>query len=68
MERCVADVPASERVAVRKHTVASGQTLGAIAKRYNTRTADILRVNNVNPKRIAKGTELLIPKAGVLAD
>ena len=68
VEKCIVELPASERTAVQKHTVTAGQTLGGIAKRYNTRTSDILRVNKVNAKKIAKGTELLIPKAGVLAD
>jgi membrane-bound lytic murein transglycosylase D len=68
IKHCIAELPPAERVAVQKHTVAAGQTLGGIAKRYNTRTSDILRVNKVSPKKIAKGTELLIPKAGILAD
>jgi membrane-bound lytic murein transglycosylase D len=64
--RCVAQLPESERTAMQTHVVSSGQTLASLAKRYNTRVSDITQVNNLRGKRLAKGTELVIPKAGVL--
>jgi membrane-bound lytic murein transglycosylase D len=68
-QKCVLDLPAAERMAVQKHTVQAGQSIGTLARKYNTRASDIASMNNLkNPKKIAKGTELLIPKAGLLAD
>jgi len=67
VQRCIAQLPPSDLMSVQKHTVSSGQTLASLAKRYNTRVNDIVAVNNISKKhRLAKGTELLIPKAGVL--
>jgi membrane-bound lytic murein transglycosylase D len=68
-QKCVLELPPAERLAFQKHTVQAGQTIGSLAKRYQTRASDIASVNNLrNAKKIAKGTELIIPKAGVLAD
>ena len=55
--------PASAREIL--HTVAKGQTLGRIAKRYNT-TVDVLRdVNQLRPgERIHPGLVLVIPEKG----
>ena len=45
-----------------KHVVKSGETLGAIARRYGVRQGDLAVANNISdPARIRPGMELLIP-------
>jgi LysM repeat protein len=45
-----------------KHVVKSGETLGAIARRYDVRQGDIAVANNISdPARIRPGMELIIP-------
>ena len=45
-----------------RHTVKPGETLGAIARRYNVRVGDIAVANNItDPRRIQPGQELVIP-------
>ena len=44
------------------HVVASGETLGGIARRYGLTIADIVEANNLtNPNALSIGQELLIP-------
>jgi LysM repeat protein len=44
------------------HTVAPGETLGAIARRYNVSAAEIMRANNVSdPRLLRAGATLTIP-------
>jgi LysM repeat protein len=46
-----------------KHRVKKGQTLIAIAKRYNTSAKAIARLNNIkNPRKLQTGQLLKIPK------
>lgn len=45
------------------HRVASGETLGAIARRYGVTIQQIVTANNLaNPDRLSVGQELIIPK------
>ena len=45
------------------HTVARGDTLGAIAKKYGTTTAALQQANNIrDPSRIAIGQKITIPQ------
>lgn len=44
------------------HTVASGETLSVIARRYGVSVADIVSANNLpNPDRLSVGQQLIIP-------
>ena len=44
------------------HTVRSGETLGAIARKYQVKLGDIATANNIaDPKKIRPGMELIIP-------
>ncbi|MEX2382165.1 MAG: LysM peptidoglycan-binding domain-containing protein [Opitutales bacterium] len=46
----------------RTHTVRSGETPGAIARRYDVSTEDLMRVNSISDaRRISIGQELQIP-------
>jgi membrane-bound lytic murein transglycosylase D len=59
---CLAAVPPEKRVTFRTHVVARGQTLASIARKYGSRASDIAQANNLgSPKRLRKGTELIIP-------
>lgn len=45
-----------------KHVVKSGETLGAIARRYDVRQGDLAVLNNISdPAKIRPGMELVIP-------
>ncbi len=45
-----------------KHTVKSGETLGAIARKYGVRVGDIATANAItDPQKIHAGQELIIP-------
>lgn len=45
-----------------KHVVKAGETLGAIARKYQVKLSDIAIANNISdPAKIRPGTELIIP-------
>jgi LysM repeat protein len=57
-------VPPADRSGsdVVKHVVKSGETLGAIARRYDVRMVDIAVANNISdPGKLRPGMELVIP-------
>lgn len=57
-------LPASPRPASRVHTVAGGETLGSIAKRYNVRLPALQAANpTVNERKLRPGQTLVIPPA-----
>jgi membrane-bound lytic murein transglycosylase D len=59
---CLANVPADQRVSFRTHTVARGQTLAVLAKRYGSSPRAIAEANGLAAgKVLARGTELIIP-------
>ncbi len=45
------------------HTVAAGQTLSAIARKYNTTVADIKNLNNLKSDNITLGQKLIVAEA-----
>jgi membrane-bound lytic murein transglycosylase D len=67
---CLETLPAEKRVAFRTHVVGRGQSLASIAKRYGARAGEIASANGLGSgKRLARGTELIIPvKAGPARD
>jgi membrane-bound lytic murein transglycosylase D len=61
---CLAALPPEKRVTFRTHTVARGETLSALARRYGTRAQEIADANGLKSgKRLARGLELIIPVA-----
>src|SRR5687767_1906895 len=59
---CLEALPPEKRVAFRTHTVGRGQTLTAVARQYGAKPADIAAANGLgSQKRLARGTELIIP-------
>ena len=59
---CLAGIPADRRVTFRTHTVAKGQTLAALAKRYGSTPRAIADANGLKSgKALARGAELIIP-------
>jgi LysM repeat protein/predicted esterase len=51
--------------APRKHTVASGQTIGAIAHRYSISIQDLCAANGITRRTVIRpGKELIIPEPG----
>ena len=60
--RGLAQITPSERVSWAHYTVASGDTLGAIAKRFNTQVALISSANALTGSLIRSGQTLLIPR------
>jgi membrane-bound lytic murein transglycosylase D len=62
---CLAELPPEKRVTFRTHVVARGETLSGLARRYGTRAQEISAANGLRPgRRLARGTELIIPVAG----
>ncbi len=61
----LAKVPAAERVSYTRHRVARGESLGAIARRYEVSVEAITHFNKIaDPDRIYVGMELVIPLHG----
>ena len=57
-----AELPANRRVTFKEHVVRSGETLGAIGRRYGVSVADIRAANrNVAPNRLRLNMTLIIP-------
>jgi membrane-bound lytic murein transglycosylase D len=62
LQQCLHDLPPEKRVSFRTHTVARGQTLSSVARLYGAKVADIASANGLGSgKRLARGTELIIP-------
>ena len=62
LAECLDKIPPEQRVRFRTHTVARGQTLASIARRYGVRAADIASANGLSTgQRLARRTELIIP-------
>lgn len=62
-------VPESERVAVAMHTVARGESLGTIARKYHVSTESIRLANRIpGRKGVPVGTALVIPLGQAASD
>ena len=62
--QCLDKLPAEKRVTFRTHTVARGQTLASVARQYGAKVVRRRlrqRHRRRQAKRLAKGTELIIP-------
>lgn len=57
----IANLPADQPLAWDRHRIARGETLGAIARRYDTSVALLRRANNLSGHRIRAGGNLLVP-------
>lgn len=53
----------ADRVTWDRYTVRSGDSLSAIAQRFNTQVSALQRANNIQGSRIIAGESLLIPRA-----
>ncbi|MCD6056201.1 MAG: putative rane-bound lytic murein transglycosylase [Gammaproteobacteria bacterium] len=58
----LAAIPAEQRVTWQRHTVKSGDTLGGIAKKYDTTVAILRKVNNVKGNTIRLSQVLIVPQ------
>src|SRR5262245_58905871 len=59
---CLDAIPAERRVTFRTHVLRKGETLSALARKYGSRAQDIASANGLTmSKRLARGTELIIP-------
>ena len=58
-------LPPEDRVSYQRHTVARGESLGSIARRYGVGLSELASFNKItDPDRIYVGMELQIPVAG----
>lgn len=58
----VRTIPQNERITWRKHTVGRGETLGALARRYQTSVQAIMDLNGISDaRRVRAGRVLTIP-------
>ena len=63
-----AAVPPNRRVSFVEHAVVAGETLSEIAEAYDVPLADLRAANpGVEPRRLRVGTELVVPRPGVVA-
>ncbi len=61
-EKRYAALPEKQRASFSRYTVRRGDTLGAIAARYNVRAEEIASLNNItNPRALRIGAELMLP-------
>jgi membrane-bound lytic murein transglycosylase D len=59
---CLEAIPAERRVTFRTHVLRKGETLSALSRMYGSRPQDIAAANGLaSSKRLARGTELIIP-------
>lgn len=57
-----AQLPKEQRASYARHQLKKGDTLLALARRYNTRVDDIVSLNQIkNPRSLSVGTELILP-------
>ncbi len=57
-----AGIPANRRANYKHHKIKPGDTLLALAQRYNIRVADIVALNRIsNPRALRVGTDLILP-------
>lgn len=61
-------VPSDERLAVAMHTVARGETLASIARKYHTSQEAIRLANRLRTKHVAGGQSLVIPLGQAASD
>ncbi|HZU22431.1 MAG TPA: LysM peptidoglycan-binding domain-containing protein, partial [Terriglobales bacterium] len=59
----IASIPVDMRTWWRYHTVASGDTLAQVARRYHTSSHTIAEVNNLHGEELEADTKLIIPIA-----
>jgi membrane-bound lytic murein transglycosylase D len=58
----VASIPQDQRITWRKHTLARGETLGVLARRYRTSVQAIMDLNGItDARRVRAGRVLTIP-------
>ena len=61
-EKKFADLPADERAKFKRHQIKTGDTLGALAKRYHIQVRDIVALNSIkNPRSLQIGDNLILP-------
>jgi LysM repeat protein len=61
----ISSMPESKRVLFREHVVRKGDTLGLIAKKYGTTSAQLIEANNLGKIPVLKvGRSLIIPMSG----
>lgn len=63
-EARLAELPADQRMRYRRHEIAKGETLNAVARRFDTSVTVLRRINNLDPRaKVKAGQEILIPLA-----
>ena len=60
----LAKLPSGEQLISQRHLIANGETLGGIARRYNTTVAALQQLNKLSSTRIRAGRTLLVPTSG----
>ncbi|MBL4821666.1 MAG: LysM peptidoglycan-binding domain-containing protein, partial [Gammaproteobacteria bacterium] len=64
--QAVADIPAAQRVTWDRYEIRSGDTLGGIARAFNTKINILRQVNNLAGSRIIAGRSIIIPRSSNL--
>jgi len=62
----IATLPESKRVLFREHVVRKGETLSAIAKKYDSSVTELRQANSLKAKPVLRaGQSLIIPMSGI---
>lgn len=61
--QAIADLPPAARLRWVRHKIGRGETLGAIARRYQTTVAALQQANDLHSSAIRSGQHLLVPVA-----
>lgn len=68
LEQKLASLPAEQRLRWQQYTIVPGDTLGGIAKRFNTTVTALQQSNNLRGNTIVVGRQLLIPQPAANAE
>jgi membrane-bound lytic murein transglycosylase D len=63
-----AELPPTKRITFLEHTVARGETLGGIARRYGVSTRLVTEANpRINSRRLRPGQRVIVPTGGAIS-
>lgn len=65
--KALTTLPQEQRIAMKRHYIRTGETLSAIARRYETNVITLKQVNNIKGTLIQAGDHILVPASSKFA-